>query len=81
MLNGPGCKERLIKDIKLHMVGKLQTNKAKKAVEIFDYIHSLDNQKLADIFSKYQKTLNKNLKYFIQINIGNELQKSGIPYQ
>ncbi len=65
-------------NINLHMVGKLQTNKAKNAVDLFDYIHSLDNQKLADILSKAQKNVNKSLKYFIQINIGNELQKSGI---
>ncbi len=63
----------------LHMIGKLQSNKAKKAVEIFDYIHSLDNQKLADNLSKAQKNINKSLKYFIQVNIGNELQKSGVP--
>ena len=66
-------------DLKLHMVGKLQSNKAKKAVEIFDYIHSLDSQKLADALAKNQKNLNKNLQYFIQVNIGNEMQKSGIP--
>ena len=66
-------------NIKLHMIGKLQSNKAKDAVELFDYIHSLDNQKLADTLAKQQKNLNKNLKYFIQVNIGNELQKSGIP--
>ena len=65
-------------NLKLHMVGRLQSNKAKSAVEIFDYIHSLDNQKLADILSKSQKKINKSLKYFIQVNIGNELQKSGI---
>ena len=65
-------------NLKLHMVGKLQSNKAKNAVEIFDYIHSLDNQKLADILSKSQKNINKSLKYFIQVNIGNEIQKSGI---
>ena len=65
-------------NIKLHMVGKLQSNKAKNAVDIFDYIHSLDNQKLADILSKSQKNKNKSLKYFIQVNIGSELQKSGI---
>ncbi len=65
-------------NLKLHMVGKLQSNKAKSAVEIFDYIHSLDNQKLADILSNTQKNKNKSLKYFIQVNIGNELQKSGI---
>ena len=67
--------------LNLHMVGKLQSNKAKKAVEIFDYIHSLDNQKLADILSKEQQNLGKKLKYFIQVNIGNELQKSGIQAQ
>ena len=67
------------KNLKLHMVGKLQSNKAKNAVEIFEYIHSLDNQKLADLLSKNQVLLNKSLKYFIQVNIGNESQKSGIP--
>ena len=61
------------------MVGKLQTNKAKDAVKLFDYIHSLDSQKLADSLAKHQINLNKNLKYFIQVNIGNEIQKSGIP--
>ena len=66
-------------DLKLHMIGKLQTNKAKDAVKIFDYIHSLDNQKLADALAKHQKNLNKSIEYFIQVNIGNEAQKSGIP--
>ena len=70
--------KNLNQNLKLHMVGKLQSNKAKNAVEIFDYIHSLDNQKLADILSKSQKNINKTLQYFIQVNIGNELQKSGI---
>jgi pyridoxal phosphate enzyme (YggS family) len=65
--------------INLHMIGKLQSNKAKDAVKIFDYIHSLDNQKLADVLAKSQLSLNRNIKYFIQVNIGNELQKSGIP--
>ncbi len=65
--------------IKLHMVGKLQSNKVKDAVKVFDFIHSLDNQKLADALSKHQTNLNKQLKYFIQVNIGNEIQKSGIP--
>ena len=65
--------------LKLHMVGKLQSNKAKDAIRIFDYIHSLDNQKLADTLFKQQINLNKKLKYFIQVNIGNEIQKSGIP--
>ncbi len=68
------------KDLKLHMIGKLQSNKAKKAVEIFDYIHSLDNQKLADILAISQKKINKSIKYFIQVNLGNETQKSGISY-
>ena len=65
-------------NLNLHMVGKLQSNKTKDAVNIFDYIHSLDNQKLADTLAKHQKNMNKILKYFIQINIGNEIQKSGI---
>ena len=69
------------KNLKLHMIGKLQSNKAKDAVKLFDYIHSVDNQKLADTLSKQQKNLNKNLKYFIQVNIGNEIQKSGIPVE
>jgi len=71
-------KER--KNLKLHLVGKLQSNKAKRAVEIFDYIHSLDSQKLADVLSKSQNEINKSINYFIQVNIGNEHQKSGIPY-
>ena len=66
-------------NLKLHMIGKLQSNKAKDAVELFDYIHSVDNQKLADTLAKHQMNLNKNLEYFIQVNIGNEIQKSGIP--
>ena len=65
--------------LKLHMIGKLQSNKAKDAVKLFDYIHSVDNQKLADALSRHQRNLNKNLNYFIQVNIGNEIQKSGIP--
>ena len=71
-------KER--KNLKLHLIGKLQSNKAKRAVEIFDYIHSLDSQKLADVLSKSQNEINKSINYFIQVNIGNEHQKSGIPY-
>ena len=66
------------KAIKLHMIGKLQSNKVKFAVPLFDYIHSLDNLKLAEKISAEQKKLKKNLKIFIQINIGNEDQKSGI---
>ena len=65
--------------IKLHLIGKLQSNKSKKAVELFDYIHSLDSQKLADSLEKHEKSLNKKLKYFIQVNVGMENQKSGIP--
>jgi len=65
-------------NIKLHMLGKLQSNKAKKAVELFDYIHSLDNQKLADTLSKAENDFNKKLNYFIQVNLGQETQKSGI---
>ena len=57
--------------IKLHMIGKLQTNKVKFAVQLFDYIHSVDNQKLAVALAKHQKNLNTNLKYFIQVNIAN----------
>ncbi len=70
--------KNLNQNIKLHMVGKLQSNKAKNAIEIFDYIHSLDNQKLADTLFKCQNNSNRLLKYFIQVNIGNEFQKSGI---
>ena len=64
--------------IKLHLIGKLQSNKAKEAFEIFHYIHTLDNEKLAKIFSKLEQNSNKKINYFIQVNIGNELQKSGI---
>ena len=67
------------KSIKLHMVGKLQSNKAKDAIKLFDFIHSLDSQKLADNLAKHERILNKSLRYFIQVNIGNEIQKSGIP--
>jgi pyridoxal phosphate enzyme (YggS family) len=67
-------------NLKLHMIGRLQSNKAKKAIEIFDYIHSVDSQKLADVLSKSQNEINKSVNYFIQVNIGNEKQKSGIPY-
>jgi len=66
------------KNIKLHMLGPLQSNKAKKAVKLFDYIHSLDNAKLASKIAQYEKELNKKVKLFIQVNIGNETQKSGI---
>jgi len=73
----PGIKEKY-KNVQLHMLGKLQANKAKKAVKLFDYIHSLDNEKLASKISYYEKELNKKIKIFIQINVGNENQKSGI---
>ena len=62
------------------MVGKLQSNKAKKAVEIFDYIHSLESQKLADTLSKCQNEINKSINYFIQVNLGNRSQKAGIQF-
>ena len=65
-------------NINLHMIGKLQSNKAKEAVNLFDYIHSLDNQKLASLLAKHEIAANKKLKYFIQVNIGKEKQKSGI---
>ena len=64
--------------IKLHMIGKLQTNKVKFAVKIFDYIHSVDNKKLAKKIADEQKKINKKIKVFLQINIGDENQKSGI---
>ena len=66
------------KHIQLHMIGKLQTNKVKFVIPLFDYIHSLDNLKLAKKISIEQSKINKRLKIFIQINIGNEDQKIGI---
>ena len=71
--------KKVNENLKLHMIGKLQSNKSKDAVKLFDYIHSVDNKKLADALAKHQINLNRNLKYFIQVNIGNEIQKSGIP--
>ena len=65
-------------NIKLHMIGKLQTNKVKLAVKLFDYIHSVDSQKLAKKIADEQEKINKKVKIFIQVNIGNEEQKSGI---
>ena len=65
-------------DLKLHLIGKLQTNKVKYVIPLFDYIHSLDNLKLAEKISQEQKKTNKNLKIFIQVNIGGEIQKNGI---
>ena len=64
--------------LKLHMIGKLQTNKVKYAVKIFDYIHSVDSAKLAKKIADEQNKLNKKIKVFLQINIGDEDQKSGI---
>ena len=64
--------------LKLHLIGKLQSNKAQQAFEIFHYIHSLDNEKLANIFSKLERNSLKKIKYFIQVNIANESQKNGI---
>ena len=66
------------KDLKLHLIGRLQTNKVKPAVQLFDYIHSLDNKKLANKICKVQSELKKKIKLFIQVNIGDEDQKSGI---
>ena len=65
-------------DLKLHMIGKLQSNKVKYVVPLFDYIHSLDNLKLAEKISSEQKKINRRLKIFIQVNIGDEDQKNGI---
>ena len=64
--------------LKLHLIGKLQSNKAKDAFQIFHYMHTLDNDKLAQIFSKLESNSSKKIKYFIQVNIGNEPQKNGI---
>ena len=66
------------KNVKLHLIGKLQSNKAKDAFALFDFIHTLDSEKLAKKFSDLEKSSKKNLKYFIQVNIGNETQKNGI---
>jgi pyridoxal phosphate enzyme (YggS family) len=66
------------KNINLHLIGGLQSNKAKDAFRIFNYIHSLDSEKLARIFSDLEKNDKKKIKYFIQVNIGNENQKNGI---
>ena len=67
------------KNIKLHLIGGLQTNKVKNAVKLFDYIHSLDSKKLADKISYQVKEQNVKTKIFIQVNVGKEDQKSGIP--
>ena len=77
LLKWPNLKEKY-KKVKLHMLGKLQTNKVKFAVEIFDYIHSLDNIKLANKLANEIHKKDKKVKMFIQINLGGEQQKSGI---
>ena len=66
--------------LKLHMIGRLQTNKVKKAFQLFDYIHSVDNKKLADVIKSNEEVTKKKLKYFIQVNTGKEMQKSGISF-
>ena len=76
-LKWPKLREKY-KSVKLHMLGKLQTNKVKFAVDIFDYIHSLDNLKLANKLASEIHKKNKKVKMFIQINLGGEKQKSGI---
>ena len=70
----------ILKDPKLnlHLIGKLQSNKAKDAFEIFNYVHTLDNEKIAQIFSKLESMSFKKIKYFIQVNIADEPQKNGI---
>ena len=65
-------------ELKLHMIGKLQTNKVKLAVKLFDFIHSVDSEKLAKKIADEQFKIKRNIKIFIQVNIGNEIQKSGI---
>ena len=70
--------KKINSDIKLHMIGKLQTNKVKFAVKLFDYIHSVDSEKLAKKIANEQNKLNKKIKIFLQVNIGEENQKSGI---
>ena len=65
-------------EIQLHMIGKLQSNKVKFAVKLFDFIHSVDNKKLMKKISDEQKKLNKKIQIFLQVNIGNESQKSGV---
>jgi pyridoxal phosphate enzyme (YggS family) len=65
-------------NLRLHLIGKLQSNKAKDAFEIFHYIHTLDNEKLAKIFANLEESSIKKIKYFIQVNVANEPQKNGI---
>ena len=68
-------------DIKLHMLGKVQTNKVKFLIPLFDYLHSLDNFKLAEKISKEEVKKNKKIKIFIQVNLGEEAQKNGINFK
>jgi pyridoxal phosphate enzyme (YggS family) len=68
-------------NINLHLLGKLQSNKAEHAFKFFNFIHSLDNEKLAKIFSDLEKNSSRKIKYFIQVNIGDEIQKNGINTQ
>ncbi len=70
--------KKKIPEIQLHMIGKLQSNKVKFAIKLFDFIHSVDNKKLMKKISDEQKKLNKKIQVFLQVNIGNEPQKSGI---
>ena len=70
--------KKINQEIKLHMIGKLQTNKVKFAVKLFDYIHSVDSEKLAKKIADEQNKINKKIKIFLQVNIGNEDQKSGV---
>ncbi len=70
--------KKINSNIKLHMIGKLQTNKVKFAVKIFDYIHSVDSEKLVKKIVNEQNKINKKIKIFLQVNIGDENQKSGI---
>jgi pyridoxal phosphate enzyme (YggS family) len=65
-------------NIKLHLIGKLQSNKVEEAFDLFTFIHTLDNEKLANKFSELEKQSDKKIKYFIQVNIGGEQQKNGI---
>jgi len=65
-------------NIQLHMIGKLQTNKVKEALEVFDYIHSLDSIKLAGVLKAEETKTKKKIRYFIQVNVGDEVQKSGV---
>ena len=69
--------KHIYEDLKLHMIGPLQSNKVKSAIQVFDYFHTLDREKLAYEFSKYEKTINSKF-FFIQVNTGRESQKTGI---